>query len=73
MKIEQIIEILKNALGTDSINSDTTKENCAEWDSFNHLVVVADLERELELEFTIEETEQMDSVADILAIIEKKN
>ncbi len=65
--MEQIIEILKNALGTD-----TTKENCEEWDSFNHLVVVADLERELSVEFTIEETERMDSVKDIFEIVKAK-
>ena len=70
--MEQIIEILKNALGTDNINEDTTKENCEEWDSFNHLVVVADLERELSVEFTIEKTKRMDSVKDIFEIVKAK-
>lgn len=70
--MERIIEILKNALGTENINENTMKENCEEWDSFNHLVVVADLERELSVEFTIEETERMDSVKDIFEIVRAK-
>lgn len=70
--MDKIIEILKNALGTDNINEETTKANCEEWDSFNHLVVIADLERELSVEFTIEETERMDSVKDIFEIVEAK-
>ena len=71
--MNSIIKILKSALGTENVDENTTKENCEEWDSFNHLVVISDLERELQMEFTIQETEQMNSIQDILRIVESKS
>lgn len=71
--MNSIIKILKSALGTGNVDENTTKENCEEWDSFNHLVVISDLERELQMEFTIQETEQMNSIKDILRIVESKS
>lgn len=71
--MNSIIKILKSALGTENVDENTTKENCEEWDSFNHLVVISDLERELQMEFTIQETEQMNSIKDILRIVESKS
>lgn len=70
--MEKIISILKNALGTEEINENTSKDNCELWDSFNHLVIIAELERELGIEFTIEQTEKMDSVKDIFEIVSKE-
>jgi len=43
-----------------------------EWDSFNHLSLISALEKELNITFTFEETEQIKSCEDIYKIVERK-
>jgi acyl carrier protein len=69
---DKIFEIAKQVFNIDQVDIITSKENCVQWDSFNHLVLISELERVLQIEFTIEETEAMDSMIDIIHIVEGK-
>lgn len=45
----------------EKIGESTTKENVPEWDSFNHLLLVSEIEKELSLKLTMEQVEKATS------------
>lgn len=71
---KEIIDLLKNILEDSTINEETSKENCSNWDSLRHLSVVVEIESVFDVILEPEDIEQMKSVKDIERIlVEKKN
>ncbi len=72
MMKEKIIEILKDVLEENSVNENTTQQNCPTWDSLHHLNVAVELEDAFDVTLEPEEIADMKSVADIERILSNK-
>ncbi len=66
-------EILAKVLGIDAgkINDQTGPANTAEWDSFNGLILVTELEKNFNVKFTLDEVVAVKNVADIRIALKK--
>ncbi|MFN8209194.1 MAG: acyl carrier protein [Bacteroidales bacterium] len=51
----------------------TSPSDVPEWGSLNHVRLIAALEKEMQVRFTLDELMEMNSVGAILDILEKKN
>lgn len=69
---DKIIEILRNVLETNDINSESSQQNCEKWDSLHQLNLVIELEDAFDITLEPEEIAEMMSVRDIKRIIQKK-
>lgn len=54
-----------------SITDETAPENTPSWDSFNGLMIAAELEKASGIQFTMEDVLSVKKVADIKKILEK--
>lgn len=54
------------------LQGNTSPETFPAWDSLGHIRLIAALEDELQLTFTLEEIEDMNSAAKILALLSAK-
>lgn len=54
------------------ITEETCAEDIEEWDSLQHISLLAMLEKEFDMEFEIDEIIAMEKVGDMIAIIEEK-
>ncbi len=64
---EKLISVLARVLGLNisEITDETSPENTESWDSFNALVMVTELEDTFNINFTMEEVQEVTCVADI--------
>jgi acyl carrier protein len=71
--IENLRKILSRVLNLDgnSINDELTRDDIENWDSFNHLVLIAEIERELGICFSISEVEKIRSFKTLREIAAK--
>ena len=51
------------------ISQDTSRNNCPEWDSQNHISLIMALEDEFGVSFEVEQIEAMQTFADVLAAL----
>lgn len=67
-------EIFRDVFGDEAINLDpqTTAEDIAEWDSFNHINIVVAVESRFGVKFSTVEVEALKNVGDMAALIERK-
>ena len=73
ISISQLQEIFQSALDEPvTITPDTKRDDVEAWDSINHLNLIVELEDKLKISFTKEEIEHLDSVQQLIDIIEKK-
>ncbi|MBO05808.1 MAG: acyl carrier protein [Candidatus Pacebacteria bacterium] len=70
MKVEEIIGKILNIDST-TIKDETSPENTSEWDSFNGLLLVSELEKNFNVKFDIEEIIAVKNVGDIKSILKK--
>ena len=69
-KLEEIIaEVM--GVSVDEINNNTSPDNLEEWDSFNGLMLVSELEGVYGLKFTTEEVTSVKSVRDIKSVLKR--
>ena len=54
------------------INEKVSRSNTEEWDSFNHLLLISEIEKEMKIKFTIQEVEQIRTFKDFIEIVTKK-
>jgi acyl carrier protein len=64
-------EILK--LPALELTRSTSPADVPEWGSLNHVRLIAALEKEMQVRFTLDELMEMNSVGEILDILENKN
>ena len=55
------------------ITNATTPADIAEWDSFNALLIIAELEKEFRCLFTLGQIASLKNVGDIKKILDRKN
>ena len=54
------------------VTEETSRENTEKWDSFNHLLLINELEKEFNIRFTMEEVEKIKTFKDIKKIVTEK-
>ena len=71
--MESLRELIARILETDEgkINDKSSPENTENWDSFNGLMMVSELEKNFNVKFSIEEVMDVKSVADIKKALRK--
>lgn len=71
--LERVCDTVRRVLETEAeLTEQTTMEDVAEWDSFGQVAIVAALEEEFGVSFSRDEIIEMDSIASILAILERR-
>lgn len=69
---KRIIEIMKDVLGEQDIDVNSTQESLENWNSLRHLNLAIELEDEFDVEFEPAEIAAMKSVKQIADIIARK-
>ena len=54
------------------INEKLSKENTSEWDSFNNLLLISEIEKQFNINFTITEAEEIKTFEDISKLLINK-
>jgi acyl carrier protein len=71
--ISELQDIFQSALDEPVVITEETKRDDVEsWDSINHLNLIVELEDKLKISFTKEEIEHLDSVKQLIDIIQSK-
>lgn len=66
---EKLLKTAKEILNTDGIDLDTKRENCEEWDSAAHLILLSELEETMNIEIPIESVDGVNCLRDFLKFI----
>ena len=69
--LRQIVSRVLN-LGMDKINDELSRNNAEEWDSFNHLLLISEIEKEIKVKFTMLEVERIKTFKELQEVISKK-
>ncbi|MEK6943365.1 MAG: acyl carrier protein [Nanoarchaeota archaeon] len=56
----------------EKLNDSFSRDNSEEWDSFNHLMLMSEIEKKTGIKFTIKEIESIKSFGDLKNSFEKK-
>ena len=71
--LKQVQQLFKNAMGDNiEVHADTQKNMIADWDSVNHLNLIVELENEFDLGLSMTEIENLNSVKQIVDLINAK-
>ena len=71
--LKQVQQVFKLAMGNDiNVDIDTEKEMVLEWDSLNHLNLIVELENSFDLGLSMQEIEELNSVKDIVQLINSR-
>lgn len=54
--------LLKNTFGVDSIDPESTMEDIPEWNSFKHLELIIEIEKEFQIKLEFTDTIKMNSI-----------
>ena len=57
----------------ETITAETSRINLETWDSFNHLALISEVEKELGVSFTMEEVEKLSSFDHLCKLVTHKN
>ncbi len=70
---EKVLEIIQDQFKPDiQINTETQPSDVDGWNSLGHLQLIVRLEQELNLSFELDELIEMQSVGDIVRIVEQR-
>ena len=72
--MKELKKIVAKVLNVDEIkvNDSLTMKNAEQWDSFNHLLLISEIEKELGITFSIQEVEKIKSFKDLREIVSGK-
>ena len=74
MTVEQLKKITARVLDIrpEKVSDTLSRERLEEWDSFNHLLLVSEIEKELNVSLTMQEVERIKTFRDLrVAVMEK--
>ncbi len=74
--MDSLEKILSKVLNVDinKINDDFSRDTCEEWDSFNHLLIISEIEHELGVRIDFQNIEKIRSYQDLkTAVASGKN
>ena len=71
---EQLNEVFRDVFDDDSItvNDATTSNDIEEWDSLEHINLIAAVEKEFKMRFTMKEVSGMKNVGEMAAIVAER-
>lgn len=69
--LKQIVSRVLN-IAINKINEKVSRNNTEEWDSFNHLLLISEIEKELKVKFTMLEVEQIKAFKELQEVVSKK-
>lgn len=71
---ERLNEIFQNVFDDDDIvvDRDTTADDIDDWDSLEHIRLIAAVEREFNVKFSMKEVSAMKNVGEMMDIIEER-
>lgn len=72
-KSEQLLQIFKEVLETNTIDETVSQTNCDAWDSIHHLNLILAIESGFNISLEPEEMEQLQDFATALKIVEGKS
>jgi acyl carrier protein len=72
--LQQLTGIFREIFDNDSIvlTPETTAEDIAEWDSFNHINIIVAVEVHFGIKFQTAETEELKNVGHLVGLIQQK-
>jgi acyl carrier protein len=72
---EGLKNIASEILGTplQEIDESISRENLPEWDSFNHLMLMAEVEKRFNISFTVDEINSIEDFDALWQLISKKS
>jgi acyl carrier protein len=71
--MEQLKKIVAKVLNVEESKVDRlTLENAENWDSFNHLLLISEIEKALGVKFSINEVEKIKSFKDLEEMMQSK-
>ncbi len=72
--MESLKQIVSRVLNIDMnrINEKMSRNSTEEWDSFNHLMLISEIEKEMNIKFTMLEVEQVKTFRELQEIVSKK-
>jgi acyl carrier protein len=72
--LEQLTEIFREIFDNNSIvlKPETTAQDIAEWDSFNHINIIVAVEVRFGIKFQTAETEELENVGHLVELIQRK-
>lgn len=68
----KILNIMREVLEDETIDTSCSQDSCDSWDSLHHLNLMLELEEEFNIEFEPEEIAEMKSFKKVKEIIERK-
>ena len=73
--MEELKKIVAKVLNVDEIkvNDSLTMGNAEQWDSFNHLLLISEIEKKIGITFSIQEVEKIKSFKDLREIVSSKS
>ncbi len=71
---ERLNEVFQNVFDDDDItvDRDTTADDIDDWDSLEHIRLIAAVEREFNVKFSMKEVSAMKNVGEMMDIIEER-
>jgi acyl carrier protein len=71
--MNELKQLLADILDIDisEVNCHLNREECEQWDSFNHLLVISEIESKFGIKFTMEEVESIKNYEDLEKLINK--
>ena len=72
--MEDLKKIISRVLNIDinKITDGLSREKTEEWDSFNHLLLISEIEKEMNIKFTMSEVEKINDFKGLAETINKK-
>ncbi len=71
VNLKEIVSCVFN-IDIAKVNNELSRNNTEEWDSFNHLLLISEIEKEMKVKFTISEVEQIKTFKELREIIASK-
>tara|TARA_Y100000389_G_scaffold194548_1_gene224727 strand:+ start:304 stop:543 length:240 start_codon:yes stop_codon:yes gene_type:complete len=70
----EILKIFKKSLELKNkkISKNLNKKNLQEWDSMSNMALISNIEKKFQLKFNVDEILKINSVANLLKIVQKK-
>lgn len=72
--MEELKKIFSDVTGIEinEIRGDISRDNNDLWDSFNHLMIISEIESKLNIKFTMEEVENIRTFSELDNLVQKK-
>lgn len=69
---EKVMEIIKDVLLIDNIDTNLSQKECDAWDSLAHLRIAVEIEDQFGISLEPEDIMQMNSIKNIISVLERR-